>query len=181
MLMLLALAIVVIALVQPWWILSGQSTSKSVDHMTQVLLSPPVMIETTDYENQVVYEVAEMPEVFLELLEKLVLLCVVSCVFLGAGVVLKRLHRRYSMLFLAVLAFLLLTIISVLFYVGISKLSEVSIGEVCGEGMLNIAIGQETVMIHAGWGFSLGFYLIVVTALLALGAFLFDMRKMLCK
>ena len=68
-----------------------------------------------------------------------------------------------------------------MFYVGTSKLCEGSIGDVQGEGIINVSLGSETVSMQSSWGFTTGFYLVVISLVLAMTPLFFEVKKIVCQ
>ena len=88
------------------------------------------------------------------------------CILLGFSFISSKLGKKqYSLLFNLFGIILIIAIIS-MFYFGVSKVTEASIGEVQGEGLLSISL-EEIVPMQSSWGFSSGFYLIISSAILA--------------
>ncbi|MCK5459177.1 MAG: hypothetical protein KAI20_04745, partial [Thermoplasmatales archaeon] len=65
---LLAIALIILALIQPWWELSGSSNNPLAERNTQMFIVPQAMIESTSYEGKTTFDVAEMPEPFVDML-----------------------------------------------------------------------------------------------------------------
>ena len=178
---LLAVVIIIITLTQPWWGLSGSSNNPKAERETKLFISPQVMIESTDYEGKTVLDIAEMPELYVDALEKIVLVLYATCIILGLSFISSKFRKKHYSLLLCLLGVILLIVIISMFYVGTSKLSETSIGDVQGEGSLNITIGEETVVMSSTWGFNIGFYLIIVSLLFALNSILLEIREIFLK
>ena len=138
---------------------------------------PQVMVESTSYQGETMFDVAEMPELFVDLLGKVVLVVYAACIMLGVSFLLKKLGKKNYSLFLDVIGIILLIVIISMFYVGTSKLCEVSIGEVQGEGMISVSLGSETVSMQSSWGFTTGFYLVIVSAVLAMMPLFFEVKN----
>ena len=181
---LLAIVLIIIALVQPWWILSGSSITPIAERNTQMFVVPQVMIESTSYHGETMFDVAEMPELFVDLLGKIMLVAYAVCIMLGVSFLLKKLRKKgYSLLSDVISIILLIAIIS-MFYVGTSKLCEVSIGDVQGDDVIGISVGHETINMQSSWGFSAGFYLVIASIILATMPLVFEVKKAiyhLCK
>lgn len=181
MLKLLALALIVLALIQPWWGLSASSYSPNAERDTRMFLSPEVMIESTTSNEKTVLDIAEMPEQFVDLLSKIVLAVYAAVILLGISFLSYRLRKKhYSILLNLVVLVMLIAIIST-FYVGTSRLSEVSIGQVQGDGLLNLSIDGESLPMQANWGFDSGYYLVIVATISSLSALFSEIRVLIKK
>ncbi len=176
----LAIALIVIALIQPWWGLSGSSAIPMAERTTQIFMNPQVMIESTSYGGRTTFDIAEMPEIFVDFLGKVVIVVYAICILLGFSFISSKLGKKqYSLLFNLLGIILIIAIIS-MFYVGTSKVTEVSIGDVQGEGLLSISL-EETVLMQSSWGFASGFYLIISSAILAIISLFSEIKKFLTK
>ena len=167
LLKLLAITLIVIALVQPWWGLSGSSTNPMVERNTQMFTNPQVMMEATSYDSRTTFDIAEMPEIFVDFLGKVVLVAYVTCLLFGLSFISSKLGKKQYSFLLNLLGIILLIAIISMFYVGTSKVCEVSIGDVQGEGLLSISL-EETVLMQSSWGFASGFYLVITSAILTM-------------
>jgi len=181
---LLGITLLLIALVQPWWGLSGSSINPIAERNAQMFIVPQVMIESTCSMGETMFDVAEMPEPFVDMLGNILLLVYAACIMLGVSFLLKKLRKKRCSLLLDMISLILLIAIISMFYVGTSKLCEVSIGDVQGDGVIGISLGHETVSMQSCWGFSIGFYLVIASALLAMMPLFFEVKKViyrLCK
>ena len=174
---LLAIVFIVIALVQPWWCFFGLSSSPIAERNTEIFVVPQVMIESTSYQGETMFDVAEMPELFVDLLGKIVFVAYAACIMLGVSFLSKKLGKKNYSLFLDVIGIILLIVIISMFYVATSKICEASIGEVQGEDMIGVSLGSETVSMQSSWGFTTGFYLVIVSAVLAMMPLFFEVKN----
>jgi hypothetical protein len=86
--------------------------------------------------------------------------------------------KRYSTILIsASVVFLILVTAAYIF--GMSKLTELSLGRLQGEGTLDVVLpDQTTVYMNANWGLGIGFYLVLSAALITLFAGIIDyLRK----
>jgi hypothetical protein len=171
LLLILGIAVVVIALFQPWWGLSG-SHSKA-ERATSLFLIPQVMIESTTYRGKVILDIAEMPQIFVNTLGKIVAIAYAACTVLGLGCIMDKMGKKPYSLFLRLLGLVLLIILLSLFYYSTAKLCEVSIGNLQGEGYLKVSLGHETIEMFSRWGLSIGFYLIIASIIIISFSLLF--------
>ena len=165
------LTVAAIALIQPWWELSGSSTDPIAERNTKMLMSPQVMIESIDYNDRTIVDIAEMPEIFVDLLGKIVLVVYAAFIVLALDFISTKLRKKHYSILFSLFGIILLISIIAMFYIGTSKLCGISIGDVQGEGMLDVSFDQGTVPMSSSWGFSSGFYLIVTSAILSFISF----------
>jgi len=132
------------------------------------------MIETTTYAGSTSLDIAEMPDQFVDLLGVLFLLAIVAGLAFGASIFLKKLRKKQYAITFGFIGMLMLVFLLFSFYVGTSKLTETSIGSVQGAGLLPITMGATDVILQASWGFTSGFYFIIVSLIIAIVSFTLD-------
>jgi hypothetical protein len=172
----LAILFVILSFFQPWWLFTGSSTIPPAEKTTAMYVNPGVMIETIKYYGETSLTIAEMPDVFLMFLGAIVPLALLACLSLGLGVLLKRIKKKQYALLLSITGVVLLCIMLPSYYFGTTKLAETSIGAVQGEGALTISIESTEVIMQSSWGFSTGFYFILIAVIVAVIALLLDIR-----
>jgi len=122
-----------------------------------------------------------MPQLFVDLLGKIVLVAYAACIMLGVSFLLKKLGKKNYSFFLDVIGIILLIVIISMFYVATSKICEASIGEVQGEGMIGVSLGSETASMQSSWGFTTGFYLVIASVVLAMTPLFFEVKNIVCQ
>jgi hypothetical protein len=155
---------------------TGSSTIPPAEKTTAIYVNPGVMIETRKYYGETSLNIAEVPDMFLMFLGAIIPLASLACLSLGFAVLLKKIKKKQYALLLSIAGVVLLCILLTSFYFGTTKLIETSIGAVQGEGVLAISIESEEVIMQSSWGFSTGFYLIVIAVIVAVIALLLDIR-----
>ncbi len=176
----LAISLLIIALIQPWWGLSGSSTQPISERNTLMFLNPQVMIESIFYNGRTSYDIAEMPELFVDFLGTILVVVYVVCTLLGLSFVSRRFGKKHYSLLLNLLAILLIIGVLSTFYFGTSKVTEASIGNVIGEGLLSIEL-DETIYMYSHWGFSSGFYLAIIAAILVIITIVLEIKNFYIK
>ena len=170
---LLALILIIVALVQPWWSFSGTSTTPIAERNTHMFVYQQAMIESTIYNGKTSYDVAEMPEPFIDMLKNIVLAVYAVCSMIIISFIINIFNKKkYSELLEFLNIILLIAIIS-LFYVGTSKICEASIGYVQGDGIIGVKIIYDTVNMQSVWGFTFGFYLLPLSILIIFSFLIF--------
>ncbi len=172
----LAISFLIIALIQPWWGLSGSSTQPISERNTLMFLNPQVMIESIFYNGRTSYDIAEMPELFVDFLGTILVVVYVVCTLLGLSFASKRFGKKHYSLLLNLLAIILIIGVLSTFYFGTSKVTEASIGNVMGEGLLSIEL-DETIYMYSHWGFSSGFYLAIIAAILVIITIVLEIKN----
>jgi hypothetical protein len=162
---LVAVGVLIIALVSPWWIVHGETSM--VTTTTNTLVIPPQIVTLTTSSNATGGEISAVPEDVTMVLGLLSLLVGVSCLIIVGGLVLKSKFRKLSfMVWLLSVIVLLLT--AILFYYAFSQVTEVGVGSFMGSGTLDITIpgGEMQTKVPCSWGPGIGFYLLIIALVL---------------
>ena len=171
----MAMSLILISLFQPWWVLTASSNADLTSKTSEMFIFPQTMIETTVYRGVPYLDIATIPELFTDFLGILLIIVCSGFALLGISfipnIVLK---KRFSfVLIFSSILFLVLVIVAFLF--GMSLLCEISLGSLIGEGMLEVLLPNcETTYMSAQWGLGIGFYLGVISALVALTGGIMD-------
>jgi len=168
LLKILVILLIVVSLTQPWWTLSGSSSMPHIEKNTEMYLQPQIMIDSTTYNSKTTSDIESMPKDFVAFLGNLVLAMYVSCVVIASSFVLNVRKKRMYSLALILLGMILLLAISGMYLVGITKLSEVSVGSIQGSGVLSFTFDDVSVSLSSAWGLSSGFYLFITSAIFTL-------------
>jgi len=175
---LLAICFIIFSLVQPWWILDASANSGSIEKTSEMFIIPQVMIENIKLDNVAYYELATIPELFTNFLGLLLLIVVTGFILLGISFLPNILYKRrfYKILISASILFLLL--VSIAYFIGMSRITELSLGSLQGEGVLEVVLPDNNVTyMDANWGLGLGFYFCIFSALAALFAGISDFLR----
>ncbi|NHJ38404.1 MAG: PEGA domain-containing protein [Asgard group archaeon] len=172
---LLAMAIVILSLFQPWWTLYGTSDKYQAEKRSEMLINPQTMVETITYEDKDYRELATLPEMFTDFLGTLLLIIYTGIILLLASfipnILLKR--RFFIILITASIVFLILVIFA--FSIGMSLISELTLGDLNGTGPIDVSLQNGvTINMQASWGLGFGFYLCVLSAIILIVAGVFD-------
>jgi hypothetical protein len=134
------------------------------------------MVTNTVYKNFQELELANIPKEFTDFLLIIIIITLVSIIPILFSILLKKRKRASKVLTILGLLFLILS--CGIFAYGFGELTKVGLGSLQGSGTLNVlAPGTDKyVDISASWGLSFGFYLIVITIVLILAAFILDLR-----
>jgi uncharacterized protein (TIRG00374 family) len=155
-----AIALGIISIISPWWMIQSASLDSSIESSTSLFLVPPEMITLTSTETVLIGERTVLPDVFIDVLTYLSIALAIGCVLVLLHMAFHHIKKqRVSSLFLlgGSLSF---TGCLVLFYYAMSELAKVGVGSFIGEGSLHLSIPGEGVraLVHAGWSPSIGFY-----------------------
>ena len=85
--------------------------------------------------------------------------------------------RRYALLLVAI-SIIFVIIVATAFLIGMSRLTELSLGSLQGNKILEIVTPQGgSYSLKASWGLGLGFYLIIVAAIISISTGIIDFLK----
>jgi hypothetical protein len=162
---LLAIGLLVIALVSPWWVLSGEKGGVST--LTKTLLVPPRIVTITESSIAIGGEISSVPEQVTMVLGLLSVLVAVACLFIFFSVSTKMKLRKTTIM-LSILSIVVLIITLIIFYYAFSQLTGVGVGSFIGSGNLDVTIPGEAqaTVLPCGWGPGLGFYLLIIAFIL---------------
>jgi len=178
---LLAMGLILLSLFQPWWGLNALAENNDISKNTEMFLVPGTMIESLDYKDITYLDLATIPEIFITFLGGLLLIVSSGFVLLGLSFIPNILYKRRFYIVLITASILFLILVAGAYIVGMSKLTELSLGSLQGEGVLEISLPDKNmVYMNANWGLGLGFYLCVSAAIIAfLSGFIDYLRKKL--
>ncbi|MEA2055965.1 MAG: hypothetical protein U9O49_03945 [Candidatus Thermoplasmatota archaeon] len=161
---LLMVALLVVALVSPWWILTGDSGTTSTT--TKTLLIPSKIVTLTSSSNVLGGEVSSVPAEFAMVLGLLSMLICVSCLLIGLTLLTKNKFRKTTMT-LETLSIIMLILSVVLFFYTMSMVTEVGLGSFMGNGDIETTLpgiaGSE--ILACSWGAGTGFYLAIISVI----------------
>ncbi len=176
----IAIALIITAIVSPWWVLTGDDGVTST--MTQTLLFPTKIVSITSSNNYIGGEISFVPEELVMLLSLISLILIIACLFITINAVVSNRFRKTSIA-LSIFCIVLMLIAVVLFYYGFSQLTNVGVGSFSGSGDLDISIPEsQDKTINCIWGAGLGFYLaIIVTICLVIVLLRNKLKKLIYK
>lgn len=167
---LIAVGVLIITLVSPWWMLHGETDSVSTT--TNTLVIPPQIVTLTTSSNVTGGEISAVPQEVTMVLGLLSLLVGVTCIVIVLSLALKSKFRKTTILvWLMSIIVLLLTL--TLFYYAFSQLTEVGVGSFMGSGTLDITISGVSAQtkVPCSWGPGVGFYLLILSLVLTVLTF----------
>ncbi len=174
----IAIALILLSLFQPWWTLDGSNATSDVTKHSEMYLFPQTMIERTTYDETMNLDIATIPEIFTHFLELLVIVVCSGALLLGLSFIPNLLFKKRFSLALIIASVLFVIIVVGAFYLGMSTLTELSLGSLQGEGVLDVMLPTGiTVSVSSSWGLSTGLYLCVVAAVIAILGGILDLLK----
>jgi hypothetical protein len=159
--LLLLTFILLSSIVLPWWHLQGDTSS--TETISETYLYPSTLITRTERNGIIGGEISEVPDIFNTVLSLLsIIVMISSLLILSIPFINKKFPKITLILSIVILIFLILNV--VLFYITMSEVTKIGIGDFFGSGDLSISIpgesSQETVA--ANWGAGFGLYAVVI-------------------
>ncbi len=162
-LLILPISLVIMAIVSPWWVLQG--SSHQLETSTHMFLLPLEIVTVTTISDIISGELASLPDIFREYVGLIPIFSVLGCLSITASMFFKAFnHRRFYILSL-IFASLLFVGSILIFFIGMSMLAEVGVGDFMGKGILDVSVPGEDILpsVSCSWGPGLGFYLYVIS------------------
>jgi len=171
---LLVIALLIIALVSPWWVLNGDNANTSTE--TKTLLYPPKIISLSSSSDILGGDISQVPSEVTLVLSLLSILLTISCLLIFITIFTKNRFRRISFLFSIISVVLLVVLLSIFFYV-MGQITEVGVGSFMGSGDLETSLPgiAESEILPSSWGPGVGFILTLISFVLIF-LFLFQKR-----
>ena len=160
--------LLVISLLHPWWMLQGENITQNIDKTTEMFLEPPVIIESLTDDGVLTLELANLPDIFTDILESLLLVIYATMGLAIAGIIISYLQRHRYALVVSVILILLCIIVLGVYGVATSVISEASVGSLSGDGSLQFLVDEQGILFDTQWGFALGYYLVAAAIILLL-------------
>ena len=158
-----AVGVLLIALVSPWWVLHGETSTVSTT--TNTLVIPPQIVTLTKTSNATGGEISAVPKEVTMVLGLLSLLVAVACILILVSLVTNLRLRKTTML-VSLLGIVVLLLALIVFYYAFSQVTQVGVGSFMGSGTLDVSLpgGTEQLKVPCTWGPSMGLYLVVPVA-----------------
>ena len=162
---LLAFALIIIALVSPWWVLTGDNGTTVTT--TKTLLIPSNIVTLTSSSQTLGGEISLIPIEATAVLSLLSILLVTTCLLIGISLLTKNRLRKTTITMSILSIVVLITMISIFIYT-MSQLTEVGVGSFMGSGSLETTLPgiAESEILPCTWGPGIGFYLAIIAAVL---------------
>ncbi|GAF74043.1 unnamed protein product, partial [marine sediment metagenome] len=122
---LLAIALIIIALVSPWWVLTGDNGTTSTT--TNTFLVPSKIITLTSSNSVFGGEISSVPSEFTMVLELITILLVIDCLFVFIGIFIRDKYRKISTI-ISIVGVVLLIVSLLVFYIAMSEVTSVGVG-----------------------------------------------------
>lgn len=162
---LLAVFLIAIALIQPWWQLTGDNGSVSTT--THTILNPANIITLTTSSQAIGGEISAVPEEFTMVLHIVTYLLLLSMAIILLNILIQKRFQRIATI-IVILDLMLLLLSIILFYVAMSEVTKVGVGGFFGSSDLPITLPGESeqIILSCAWGGGLGLYSTLLALLL---------------
>jgi len=162
---LITIGLLIIALVSPWWVLSGETSTVSTTTNTMVI--PPKLITLTKSSNATGGEISAVPDEVTMVLGLLSMLVGVACLLIVISLIMEKKLRKTTVI-ISVLSIVVILLTLVVFYYALSQLTQVGVGSFMGSGTLDVTIPGQSVQtaVPCAWGPGISFYLLIISFVL---------------
>ena len=170
----LVIAIILLAVVQPWWCMHGFSSNQEIKISSYLYLIPPELTTLTKGSNINAGELGldSLSDIIINIMITISILIVISVVLLILNIIFEKYNKKRLGKITFILAVLSLTTVIGIFSYTTAKMTEIGIGGFLGKGNIKLQIlGEgESMAINSTWGPSTGFYLcmLAITILILL-------------
>ena len=156
------LALLVIAIVTPWWTLNGDDGNTSTT--TKTLLYPPKIITLSSSLEILGGDINQVPVEVTMVLSLLSILLAVSCVLIFITIFTKDRIKKTTLL-LSITSVVLLMVLLFIFIYVMGQITEVGVGSFMGKGDLETSLPgiAESEILPSSWGPGIGFILVLVS------------------
>jgi len=177
----LSIALICIALIAPWWNITGKSTNPHLETFTNVYIVPNKMVTLTTNTDVIAGNIAVIQEVFTQIVDLILYLSIISVALVLINVLLKQFTKFKKLSLLTLFISAAITVgYTIVFYFAASMLSQGTVGSLFGTGKLNVAIYGDNVfeVLNCSWGLSTGFFLVLASSIILLILFSYEIKKM---
>jgi len=161
---LLAIAMLIIALFSPWWVLNGDDGTTSTT--TNTMLIPAKIVTVTTSSNVIGGDVSQVPAEVTMVLGLLSMLVAVTILLVILSIFSKNKLRKTTII-LSILSIILLIATAAIFFYAMSQLTGIGVGSFNGSGDLETTIPgiEENEVLTCNWGPGIGFYLGIIAVI----------------
>ncbi|UCF50515.1 MAG: hypothetical protein JSU91_03270 [Thermoplasmatales archaeon] len=164
---LFVLALLIISLFSPWWILNGDDGN--IETSTKTLLFPPKIVTISSSSELIGGDVSQVPSEVTLILTLLSILLVISFLTIFITVFTKDRFRKVNMIF-SILSMVFLIVSVLIFFYAMGQITEVGVGSFMGSSDLetNLPGIAESRVLPSSWGPGIGFILAIISFVIIL-------------
>lgn len=176
-LLILVVCLSIVAMVLPWWTLTGSSSE--VETSSTMFLAPLELVTIMKTPQVITGELAFFPPLFVNVMTFLPAFTTLACLFVLASLVFRRFDQKRWHMFSLFSAFCILLGSLALFSVAMSAFTKVGIGSFFGEGTVDVKILSEksVIPVLGHWGPDNGFLMYGISALILLITLVYTLYK----
>lgn len=171
----LAVSLAIVAIISPWWGISGSSSNPHFEASTKVYLVPTEIVTTITNSNVTAGELASLDERVTNVVALFPITITISIFCILANLIFNRYKKQKSSFLTFLLALIFFIGSNIVFFYAMSLLANITVGNFLGSGNLEFAIPGEKIFetIPCSWGPDIGFYLLLGSAIsLTIGFYL---------
>ena len=178
----LALGLIIIALLSPWWSINGY-TDYSSETSTNLFLMPTKMVTIYSSENVTAGEIGSLVKIFEFVLNFIPIMVVIGFLCFSINMILNKYNKIRFSLITFILTLMIFIGCIIIFSYAMSEFANTTVGSFYGNGILDVAIPGEKMYVDmsCNWGPAIGFYLFLISIIALVINFILDLRKILFK
>jgi len=175
----LAVALTIIAIVSPWWMIQGSSSNIGVETSTKLFLIPSNLVTITSTSDIVAGEIAALPELFTSVMTLLFIALALGCILIIFNMVLSRFNKNRLSFLSLLFGFLAIGGSLFMFFYATFELAKVGVGSFFGKGAIDVSIPGEgmRIAVFCSWGPAIGFYLCLISICILFSILVFNIKK----
>jgi hypothetical protein len=179
-----SIGLIVIALISPFWTLTGDNGSITTSTNTYII--PSKIITITNSQSAFGGEISLVPEEFSMILDLLSIFLLISIILILIELIIKnRFVNKFKKvnIIISVISILFILISTILFIFAMSEVTKAGVGTFSGGGDLSITIpgSNEVKKISCNWGLGLGLYLLILSIILNLVIYFPKLKSLVMK
>jgi len=170
------IGLLIIALVTPWWVLTGDNGTTST--VTKTLLVPSKIVSLTESNSIIGGEISMVPTEVTMILGLLAVFVVLVAFILFISIFIRDRFNRVAKI-LSSISFVLLLVIVLVFFYTMSQITMIGVGSFTGSGNIDITLPgiATSEALSCTWGPGFGFILAIVSLVILLIVFLLKRWK----
>jgi len=159
------LALLIISLFSPWWILNGDDGNTETS--TKTLLYPPRIVTLSSSSDILGGDVSQVPSEVTVILTLLSIILAISFLLIFTTIFIKNRFRRTNKV-LSILSVVFLIITIFIFFYLMGQITEIGVGSFIGTGNIetNLPGIAESEILQSSWGPGIGFILAIIDIVL---------------
>lgn len=163
-------ALAVIAIFSPWWMMLGSNTSSEVESATSLYFIPQAQVKLISTPTVTSGSVTPLPEIAALGVLLLTLAIIIGCISILSNIIFTKNGRNRLMKISYLFGLICFSGTVLLFYFAISQLAKIGVGSFAGAGSIEISIiGEGTKeILSSNWGGSYGFYSLIIAVIILL-------------